>query len=91
MEVEDFKGEYTGSQIFDVLAPLRLHDPDRPGATGTMQTGEIIVHFQTDSNEQRTRALYIGNSRLVQDSEPGCEDVVYYPKIELDRSWLPSK
>ena len=47
------------------------------------------MHFQTDSNEQRTKALYIGNSRLVQDSEPGCWDVAYYPDIELNRSWLP--
>src|SRR5262245_4188999 len=77
-ESPDFSGKYTGSQILEVLSPLNLHDPDRPGAAGTMQTGEIILHFQTGSNEPRTKALYIGNSRLVQDSEPGCWDVAYY-------------
>ncbi len=87
----DFEGEYTGSQALEVLAPLNLHAPDRPGYAATILTGEIVLYFRTDTNEDRTKTLSIGNNRLVQDQDSDCEDVVYYPEIVLDRSWLPQE
>jgi hypothetical protein len=84
----DFNAEYTGDQIINVLAPLNLSVPDRPGYVGTIFTGKIILHFRFEG-EERQKVLNIGNSRLVQDND--CPDVVYYPSKTLDRSWLPQE